>query len=148
MATFTIRLDPPLPAPEAWRRILDLHGHTAVIPLTTVTGAAMTAGALVEGSRFVARTGVGPVGFDDVMVVDEITQPSADRAGRARIRKEGKVVRGSIDLAVTPQASGSRVEWSQQIGVRGVPRVLDPVVALVARLAYGTALERLLARRG
>lgn len=148
MATFTVHLDSPLPAAEAWRRVLDLHAHTAVIPLTTVTGEAMSADRLVPGSRFVARTGVGPVGFDDVMVVESITAPSTDHAGTAWIQKEGRVVGGSIDLRVAPAGTGSTVEWSQQIGVRGVPRLLDPVVARVAELAYGTALRRLLERRG
>lgn len=148
MASFTVHLDSPLPAAEAWRRVLDLHAHTAVIPLTTVTGEAMSADRLVPGSRFVARTAVGPVGFDDVMVVEAITQPSDDHPGMAWIQKEGNVIGGAIDLRVAPAGSGSTVEWVQHIGVRGVPRLLDPVVARVAELAYGTALRRLLARRG
>jgi hypothetical protein len=86
------------------------------------------------------------VGFDDVMVVESIEAPAATTAGRARIRKEGKVVRGDIDLLVTPTASGSTVEWSQRIGVRGVPALLDPVVAKVAGAAYGSTIRRLLAR--
>lgn len=147
MASFTVHLDSTLPAPEAWRRVLDLHAHTAVIPLTTVTGDAMSADELVPGSRFVARTAVGPAGFDDVMLVESITQPGADHAGTAWIQKEGKVVRGSIDLRVAPAGGGSTVEWSQEIGVRGVPRFLDPVVAAVARAAYGSTLRRLLDRR-
>ncbi|CCI51619.1 MAG: hypothetical protein LCH77_15395 [Actinobacteria bacterium] len=146
MADFEVHLDSPLPAPEAWRRILDLTAHTAVIPLTTVTGQAMTAAELVAGSRFVARTGVGPVGFDDVMVVDAIEAPTEASAGSARIHKEGTVVRGRIDLLVTPTATGSTVAWSQRIGVRGVPALLDPVVAKVAGAAYGSTLRKLLAR--
>ena len=148
MAHFEVHLDSTLPAPEAWRRVLDLHAHSAVIPLTTVTGEAMTADGLVQGSRFVARTGVGPVGFDDVMVVDSIAAPTTETAGEARIHKEGKAIRGTITLRVTPMAAGSTVVWSQQIGVRGVPGLLDPVVSRVARTAYGTTLRRLLARRG
>jgi hypothetical protein len=147
MASFTVHLDSTLPAPEAWRRVLDLDAHTAVIPLTTVTGEAMSAEELVPGSRFVARTAVGPVGFDDVMLVESITQPDADQAGTAWIQKEGSVVRGSIDLRITPAGAGSTVEWSQQIGVLGVPRFLDPVVARVAKAAYGSTLRRLLERR-
>ena len=146
MADFAVHLDSPLPAPEAWRRILDLRAHTAVIPLTTVTGTAMAASDLVEGSRFVARTGLGPVGFDDVMVVQAIVPPTTHSPGTARIGKEGKVVRGRIDLIVTPTASGSAVMWTQRIGVRGVPAFLDPVVAKVAGAAYATALRKLLAR--
>ena len=146
MADFEVRLDPPLSAPEAWKRVLDLRAHTAVIPLTTVTGDAMVASELVGGSRFVARTGLGPVGFDDVMVVDSIAAPTVSSAGRARIRKEGKVVRGLIDLVVTPTDRGSSVRWTQHIGVRGVPAILDPVVSRIARAAYGSTLRRLLAR--
>ncbi|KRC93042.1 hypothetical protein ASE25_06155 [Terrabacter sp. Root85] len=146
MADFEVHLDSPLPAPEAWRRILDLRAHMAVIPLTTVTGEAMGASELVEGSRFVARTGVGPVGFDDVMVVQSVVQPTTHSAGSARIRKEGKVVRGRIDLLVTPTAAGSTVRWTQHIEVRGVPTLLDPVVAKVAGAAYGSTLRKLLAR--
>lgn len=146
MADFEVHLDPPLPAPEAWRRILDLRAHTAVIPLTTVTGDAMTAGELVDGSRFTARTGLGPVGFDDVMVVETIVPPTSTSAGHARIRKEGNVVRGVIDLRVTPTAAGSAVVWSQRIGVRAVPAILDPVVSRVACAAYASTLRRLLSR--
>jgi len=146
MADFEVRLDPPLSAPEAWKRVLDLRAHTAVIPLTTVTGDAMVASELVGGSRFVARTGLGPVGFDDVMVVDSIAAPTVSSAGRARIRKEGKVVRGLIDLVVTPTDRGSSVRWTQHIRVRGVPAILDPVVSRIARAAYGSTLRRLLAR--
>ena len=58
------------------------------------------------------------------------------------------MIRGTIDLRVTPlRLVTSTVDWSQQISVRWVPRVADPVVARVARTAYGKALVELL-RRG
>lgn len=145
MAVFTVRIDTPLPAPVAWERILDVHRHGEVVPFTTVRGDALYAAELVPGSRFVARTGLGPLGFDDAMVVDEITSPTDQSAGLARIRKEGTVIRGWIELTVTPGTSGgSRVEWVQQISVVGVPEVASPVAAAVARAAYGRALRRLL----
>ncbi len=147
MAAFDVHLDTDLPAAEAWRRVLDLRAHGEVIPLTTVTGEQLEAAALEQGSRFVARTSLGPVGFDDVMVVDSIEQPTDGSGGRARIHKEGKVIRGTIDFRVTPLGSTSTVDWVQQISVRWVPRAADPVVARVARTAYGKALAQLL-RRG
>jgi hypothetical protein len=147
MAAFDVHIETHLPAAEAWRRVLDLRAHSAVIPLTTVTGAQLEAAALVPGSRFVARTALGPVGFDDVMVVDSIEQPTDGSGGRARIHKEGKLIRGTIDFRVTPQGAASTVDWAQQIRVRWVPRVADPLVARVARTAYGRALAELL-RRG
>jgi hypothetical protein len=149
MAAFDVHLDTDISAAEAWRRVLNLRAHSEVIPLTTVTGEQLEAAALVPGSRFVARTALGPIGFDDVMVVESIEQPS-DGSGaraRARIRKEGKVIGGAIDFRVTPTTSGSTVDWAQQIHVRWVPRLADPLVARVARTAYGKALAELL-RRG
>ena len=146
MADFDVHLDTGLPAAEAWRRVLDLRAHGEVIPLTTVTGDQLEAAALVPGSRFVARTAVGPIGFDDVMVVDSIEQPTDGSGGRALIHKEGKVIRGTIDFRVTPLGSTSMVDWVQQISVRWVPRAADPVVARVARTAYGKALVQLLQR--
>lgn len=146
MAHFDLHLRSPLPADVAWARVLDLRAHTAVIPFTTLSGDQLEAAGLTAGSRFVARTALGPLGFDDVMVIESVTQPTADSAGRARIRKDGKVIAGFIDLTVSPSGSGSTVDWSQQIAVRRVPRLADRVVALVARTAYGTTLRRLLAR--
>lgn len=145
MAIFTIRLETPLPAPVAWQRALDVHRHGEVVPLTTMRGDALYAAELVPGSRFVARTGAGAIGVDDAMVVDEITPPSETSPGRARIRKEGRVIRGWIELTVTPSVhGGSVVEWVQQISVWGVPSAAGGVTAAVARAAYGRALERLL----
>ena len=57
------------------------------------------------------------------------------------------MIHGTIDFRVTPHGSSSSVDWSQQIRVRWVPRVADPVVARLARTAYGKALAELL-RRG
>jgi hypothetical protein len=145
MALFTIRIETPLPAPVAWRRILDVHRHGEVVPLTTMTGDALYAAELVPGSRFVARTGVGPLAVDDAMVVDEITEPTDETAGLARIRKEGSVVHGWIELTVTPRDhGGSVVQWVQQISVAGVPGLAGPVTAAVAKAAYGQSLRRLL----
>ena len=147
MALFTVRVATPLSAPVAWGRVLDVHRHGDVVPLTTMRGDALYAAQLVPGSRFVARTGLGPVGFDDPMVVDEITPPADDAPGVARIHKEGNVVRGWIELTVRPlPEGGSVVEWVQQISVAGVPDLASAVTAAVARAAYGQTLRRLLAR--
>ena len=147
MARFEVTIDSPLPAPEAWRRILDLRTHSVVIPLTTLTGDALDANSLHDGSRFVARTGIGPVGVDDEMVIEAYRPPSDADPGLARIRKVGRAVHGRIELHVAPSATGCAVTWRQRIGVAGVPRRLDPVVARVAEKAYRRTLRELL-RRG
>lgn len=194
MATFTVTLDSPLPAVEAWERVWALDSHTRLIPLTTLSGDGVGRRRLREGSRFVARTGVGPLGFDDVMTVTTwhppqpghpqsagdvlaphehtasatpastaptpATRPPAasmstapgpedgdapvGAPGRAVVAKSGRVIRGRIEMRIDDTPAGSRLTWTQHIGVRGAPRVADPVVALVARTAYTQVLRRLL----
>ena len=145
MAHFQVRIDTPRRADEAWDRVLDLRLHDRLIPFTRITSGKVPAAELGSGSAFVARTGLGPLGFDDPMVVEGLVRPSGDSAGRARIRKHGTVIRGSIELRVTPQPVGSRVEWDQEIAVWGVPRALGWLTAKASRAAYGMALRRLLA---
>ena len=153
MARFTVRVRAPIPAEEAWERVLDLGAQEAIIPFTTVRRVPApgddppSGGGLRVGTRFVGRTALGPIGFDDPMVVETLRRPRGDVPGFARIRKEGRVIGGWIDLTVASKGPGSsRVQWSQAIAVRGVPRVLDPIVSVVARAAYGWAIRRLLQR--
>lgn len=161
MAHFTVVVSAPVPAAVAWDRVLDLSAHGAVIPLTAVTrlveeavgsGPGGESGAgpgLAVGSRFVARTGWGFLGFDDVMTVEVLRPPRGGVPGFARIRKEDRLVGGWIDLVVAGDGvASSRVVWSQVITVYGVPRAFDPLVAICGRAAYGWALRRLLARGG
>ena len=146
MARFELTLVSPLPAPEAWRRILDLRAHSEVIPLTTVTGAALDTSELTPGARFVAHTGLGPLGFDDVMVIESYTPPTEHDPGVAHIRKEGRAVTGRITLRVAPTSHGCVITWKQRIGVLGVPGFADVAVARVARSAYRRTLLELLRR--
>ena len=146
MPHFSVRIATVLSPEQSWSRVLDLRSHSAVIPLTTLTGDAMTADRLAPGSRFVARTGLGPVGFDDVMVVDEIAAPTDGSGSRTLIHKEGRMVRGRIELRVSPTSTGSIVAWDQEIAIAGLPHALDPVVARVAKAAYGQTLRALLDR--
>ncbi len=144
MAHFEVRLDTSLPARDAWDRVLDLRLHDRLIPLTRITEGMVPAAALRPGSVFVARTGLGPVAFDDRMVVTEVTAPANGSSGVARIQKQGSVIRGSIELRVSPASGGSRVTWDQEISVWGVPRALGWLTAGASRAAYGMALRRLL----
>lgn len=143
MGHFVVRLQPSLAATEAFDRLLDLDAHTALIPLTTVRHD----GALGAGRAFVARTALGPLRIDDPMVVDEFRRPRVEAPGRCRIRKTGRWVLGTIDLTVTGDAHHAVVTWTQDIQVRWISRVADPVVTAVARVAYRTMLRRLLAHR-
>lgn len=149
MARFTVRLDAPIPPAEAWRRVWNLDAHSRLIPLTTLRGDGTGGASLRAGSRFVARTALGPVGLDDVMEVRHFEAPDAGSGrGRASVVKTGRVIGGSIDAHVTPGhrrgRAGAHLEWTQDITLRGLPAAADPVVAAIAKVAYGSVLRRLL----
>lgn len=142
MGHFEVRLLTPLRAAEAYARIVDLDAHTALIPLTRVRHP----GVLGVGSTFVARTGIGPVGIDDTMVVEDWAPPRAGVQGRCGFRKTGRWIRGSISVRVAEGERGSVVTWSQDISIRGLSWVpADRIVTIVARFAYRAVLRRLLA---
>ena len=147
MAEFVIRANSPLPASACFDRLVDWDAHSAAIPLTRLRHD----GEPRVGQRFVARTGLGRFGFDDVMVVELLRRPAGDAAGAlpglVEVAKQGRVVGGRIRWTVTPTAVGSEVEWRQDLRIGWLPRWLDPVVGLVGRAAYTAGLKALLRPR-
>ncbi|MFC8343858.1 SRPBCC family protein [Streptomyces sp. NPDC057280] len=143
MVTFLLERTAPLPLPEAWRRLTEWPRHGDVVPLTRVT--VETPGPTGVGTVFVARTGVGPLSFDDRMEVTEWRPPTEETAGFCRLEKRGRVVTGwaEIEVAVGP-GGRSRVVWREELGFRFLPRVVDPVTRGVARYVFGRAVNRLL----
>jgi len=140
MADFVLRLSTPLSADVAFGRLVDWDRHSAAIPLTRLT----YEGVARVGQRFVARTGWRRLGFDDPMVVDVLTPPSGDQPGFVAIRKEGRVVAGTVSWTVTGVSSASQVEWTQHLVIPWLPRLLDPLVGMIGRIAYGLGLRRIL----
>ncbi|GAA1422164.1 SRPBCC family protein [Streptomyces thermospinosisporus] len=143
MAEFLLQRTVPLPLDEAWRRLTRWHRHGEAVPLTRVT--VTTPPPTGEGTRIVARTGLGPLAFDDPMEVTLWQPPDGDVPGRCRLEKRGRVVRGWAELEVRPGPGGrARVVWREQIRVRGVPGVLDPVLGRAGRQVFGRTVNRLL----
>lgn len=99
MALFRIDRESSLPADEVWRRLTAWERHADVVPLTRVS--VRTPPPSGEGTVFVARTGIGPVGFDDVMEV--VTwRPAAGGGGLCRLEKRGSFVTGWAEIEVSP----------------------------------------------
>ncbi|WBB61071.1 SRPBCC family protein [Streptomyces sp. WMMC500] len=149
MALFEVARGVDAPAVQVWGRLTDWPAHGRRVPLTRITGVSVPATGV--GARFTARTGVGRVGFDDPMEVVAWSPPGAGRAeGRCRLVKRGRVVRGWAEIEVYGPEAGAgaagpvRVVWREEIGVRGVPRALDPLVAWTARRVFGRVLDGLL----
>ncbi|MER7106845.1 SRPBCC family protein [Streptomyces sp. NPDC000229] len=151
MALFRIVRDAPLSPAEAWRRLTDWPAHAARVPLTRAT--AVTPGPVRAGSRFTMRTGIGPAGFDDPMEVVRCEPPGPDGTaggagagmGVCRLEKRGRVITGWAEIEVRETAPGSvRVTWTEELRVRGLPRVCDAVLACAGRWVFGRALSGLM----
>jgi hypothetical protein len=101
---------------------------------------------MVRGVGFRGRRlGFGrPLGFDDVMTIEEIEPPSPPEAGHARIVKSGKLIRGAVTLTVSPRGLGSAILWRQDFGLARFPAAVGLAAARIAPLAYRATLRRLL----
>jgi carbon monoxide dehydrogenase subunit G len=121
-----VRLSPD----EAWRRVTDWPAHGRYVPLTKVTRTA---------DGFLARTGVGPIGFDDPMDVVTWNEPSY-----CRLEKRGRIVKGWAEIKVEAQGEGSRVTWREEIKVTGVPRQFDWFVRLASARLFSRVMDGLL----
>ncbi|MEV5612435.1 SRPBCC family protein [Streptomyces sp. NPDC052225] len=129
----------PLSVAEAWRRLTTWERHGDVVPLTRVT--VTTPPPTAAGTVFVARTGVGSrLGFDDTMEIVAWQPPH-----RCRMEKRGGFVTGWAEFEVrTLPGGGSRVEWREEIGVRGLPGFTDRALAAAGRWMFGRAVNGLL----
>ncbi|MFJ5831881.1 SRPBCC family protein [Streptomyces sp. NPDC093089] len=143
MTPFRIERSVPLDPAEVWRRLTDWPAHGRQVPLTRTR--VLTPGPNGPGTRFTARTGVGRLSFDDPMEVVRWEPPAAGRPGACRLAKSGRVVLGwaLVEVAEAP-GGGCRVVWTEELAVRGVPRVFDPVLRSAGRFLFGRALDGLL----
>ena len=134
---FTIEIESVETPAEVWRRLWDLDRHTSAVPLTVVSQ--IGGHELRLGARFVARTQLGPMGLDDVMVVREWEPPRT-----ARIEKVGRLLTGDIRVHVEANGSGSRVLWQQTFGARGVPEWLAALGRLPVWVGYRASVRKII----
>ncbi|MFF9753089.1 SRPBCC family protein [Streptomyces sp. NPDC014344] len=145
MATFQLERSASLPSDEAWRRLTTWSRHGEVVPLTRVT--VTTPPPTGEGTVFVARTGVGPLAFDDPMEVTVWRPPTGGSPGFCRLEKRGRVVLGWAEIEVRPGPGGrSGVVWREDVRVRFLPPACDALLARAGRAVFGRAVGRLLRR--
>ena len=112
--------------------------------------ATRTTGGQGLGATVTARTGAGPIGFTDRMLVTEWDPPR-----RCTMAHTGKIVRGEGVFEVIPRGSGSEFRWTERIVlpepiVGLVPaamqaaftRIAYAVIAPIARAGLGSSLVR------
>ena len=135
MTGFVLTLPSPLPPAAVFDRVLDLDRHDRLVPLTRILRPGTP---LRAGERFVARTGIGPLWFDDVMTVTEWDPPRT-----ARLVKTGWPLRGTVTVEVRARRDqeGSILRWSQTVLLPcGLSRPAAPLLGA----GYRAVLRRLL----
>lgn len=143
-ASCTIRHRVSVGVDQAWQRLCSLERHTAAIPFTTLTSSGGESH-LAEGMAFTARTVIGPLGFDDRMVVEELTAPNGQQPGHLVIRKLGRWLGGRTEATIAADAAGGcRVTWVQDISSPLLPQWLKPLGAVVTRFSYRAGVRRII----
>lgn len=138
---FDVTVSLPCDAATAWIALTDWAGHGNWIPATTMQ---ILDGSGGPGTRFVARSGLGPLGFDDRMAVTELDV----RTHSARVEKTGPWLTGTAGFTITDRPTGCDVAWTEDVLAPGIPAFAAPVVAALARRAFRMALHRLAAQLG
>jgi len=139
-AGVTVAADPR----RVWDLAVDWSAQRAWIWATT------TSGGQGLGATLTGRTGVGPVGFTDTMLITGWDPPR-----RCTVSHLGRVVRGEGVFEVLPGAGRSEFRWTERILlpdalVALVPAAVLPaftrlafaVIAPVARAGLGSSLIR------
>jgi hypothetical protein len=136
-ADVSVSYDLPVSPDDAFAAVLDWEGQGRWIPLTRTR---VLAGAPGVGQRIVARTGVGPLGFDDPMTVTLWDPPR-----RCEVLHTGRVVRGTGSFIVESAPAGSRFVWEERVLVPGGPLapLIWPLGRLVTRVSLAFAQRRL-----
>jgi hypothetical protein len=146
VASFEVVRHTHLSADEAFARLTDWPRHADFIPLTSIRWVGLVRDGV--GARFVARTSLGPLSFDDPMEV-VFWQPPADGSpGVCRVDKRGKVVLGSTVITVTPTREGSVAHWQEDAEVRFVGALAAWPTQFSGRRLFGRLLDGVLADDG
>ncbi|MGH1564772.1 SRPBCC family protein [Mumia sp. DW29H23] len=121
-----------VPAAKVWDYVTDWELQREWIPATTVR---------VEGDEIIARTGLGPLGFDDTMHVVRSEPPRF-----CEVAHTGRVVSGTGRFICEPRPDGGTdFLWEERVRVPGgaLKGVLWRVAAPAVRAGYAIALSRL-----
>jgi hypothetical protein len=127
-------------AQATWDAVVDWERQGRWLPVTKVKVVAAGPDRGL-GTRFVARTGVGPLA-----VVDRMTVTEWDPPRRATVTKTGRVMRGSAWFEVRPLDSGRcRLVWGEALTpppFGPLARPAGAVLALGTRAFFPFALRR------
>jgi carbon monoxide dehydrogenase subunit G len=129
------------PAEQVWAELIDWQGHADWVPMTRVSVEPGDPTAI--GARFTAWTGIGPLALKDQMQVSILNWDAATHSGTCEVTKIGPVLRGRAGFTVTPTATGSELQWLEDVKVPVAPQFLAPVFARLGIIGFRQALRKL-----
>lgn len=100
------------------------------------------------GAAFNARTKLGPLAFDDNMVITDWQPPTSTDAGFCYIDKVGPHLSGQAHLRISPHAQGSHIEWREWItlGPEPVRWFSGRIARLLGPLVFRAVVRNLLGK--
>lgn len=128
-------------AQVVWDELTDWRAHENWIPMTRVQvgDGSMTA----VGHEFTAWTGPGKLSLEDRMRVRKCDWDANTSTGHCDVDKLGPVLTGKAGFTVTPEGSGSTMDWYEDVGIKFVPKFAAPVVAKLAAFGFKQGMKGL-----
>ncbi|MFI5935533.1 SRPBCC family protein [Actinoplanes sp. NPDC051494] len=146
MTRFSVSVEVAAPATRVWAELVDWPRHGDWVPLTVVRVTTANAGGV--GAGFVARTGIGPLAFDDPMTVTRWQPPAGnspgDTPGRCDVEKHGRLIHGTAWFEVTPLPGGhARATWHEDVTVtpHALTRHASPLLSAIGRIGFAHTLR-------
>jgi hypothetical protein len=138
----TLEIPTQLTVEEAWHTLTNWRSHGEWIPLTKMI--------IVHfgdqpslGDKFIGRSGIWPLVFDDVMTVTRFNPPGVH--GFCEVTKSGRLVKGSASFAVSTAETGTVVTWVEDIPLPPlVEKILGGLLTLVGKWVFTGALRKAL----
>ena len=139
-----ITLDIPtqLSVEKTWRRLTNWRAHGEWIPLTKMI--ILRQGEKPGlGDKFIGRTGIGPIAFDDVMTVTQFEAPGT--FGFCEVTKSGSLIKGSASFEVKSIDGATVVIWVEDIPLPTfVDKVFGGILKVIGTRVFTTALGKAL----
>lgn len=124
-----------------WDEMIDWPAHSAWIPATRVE---VHDGLGQEvGETFTGYTGYGPLMLVDRMKVTAIAWDESESHGMCDVEKLGPVLRGRAGFTVTPEGTGSRVDWYEDVTVPYLPQFLAGIANKLGATGFAFGMKKL-----
>ena len=130
-------------AEVVWAEMIDWPGHGEWIPATRVEIDDESGLGQTVDSRITGYTGYGPLTLVDRMRIAAIEWDGQTETGECEVEKLGPVLKGRAGFTVSPDQTGSRVDWFEDVTVPYLPQLLAPIVNRLSAAGFTMGMKKL-----